>query len=136
MLSSVQRHVSILRAYRPRKHRLPMFSSLTSVTMRCTTPMCVMRRDFISLGQSMGKSATSPWETATRASSGQGKNQSIVGPEINPGNFLCFSFRVFKRALWRLRSVGFFFRSVHRPAMIGFSSGVNGRDAKPTLCST
>lgn len=71
----------------------PMSSSLTSVTMRCTTPMCVIRRDLTSAGQSMGNSATSPWETATSASSGQGKNQSIVGPEINPGNFLyCVGF--------------------------------------------
>ena len=42
----------------------------------------------MSAGQSMGKSATRPCDTATRASSGQGKNQSIVGPEISPGNFL------------------------------------------------
>lgn len=36
----------------------------------------------------MGNSATRPCETETRASSGQGKNQSMVGPEISPGNFL------------------------------------------------
>lgn len=63
-------------------------SAPTSVTMRCTTPMCVMRSDLTSGGQSMGNSATRPWETATKASSGHGKNQSIVGPEIKPGNFL------------------------------------------------
>lgn len=65
-----------------------VFTTLTSVTMRCTTPMCVIKSDLTSPGQSIGNSATSPWETATSASSGQGKNQSIVGPEINPGNFL------------------------------------------------
>lgn len=94
-----------------------MFSSPTSVTMRWTTPMCVMRRDLTSPGQSMGNSATSPWETATSASSGQGKNQSIVGPETNPGNFLGW----FSRSKGTVRNFDFFRSITIAPCVVDFS---------------
>lgn len=49
--------------------------------------MVVTTEDFTAAEQTMGNSNKKLLDTATRASLGQGVNQSIVQPEVNPGNF-------------------------------------------------
>ena len=61
------------------------YSSQTSVTILWTMPMCVMRLTLTSGVHFMSKLAMKPLDTETSASSGHGRNQSIVGPEMRPG---------------------------------------------------
>mmetsp|Transcript_22837 Transcript_22837/g.33353 ORF Transcript_22837/g.33353 Transcript_22837/m.33353 type:complete len:204 (-) Transcript_22837:2842-3453(-) len=74
-----------------RRRIFTKYSSQTSVTILCTIPMCVIRPCFTSGVHSTWKLAIKACDNSTRASAGQGKNQSIVGQEIMPGNFLALT---------------------------------------------
>lgn len=83
------------------------YSAQTSVTILWTTPMCVTRDDLTSSEQSRGKSLMNPWLTLTRASSGQARNQSIVGLLTRPGNLRARTGNLgfigdMQRMMWRL----------------------------------
>mmetsp|Transcript_24177 Transcript_24177/g.45869 ORF Transcript_24177/g.45869 Transcript_24177/m.45869 type:complete len:383 (+) Transcript_24177:22-1170(+) len=72
--------------YARRRYR-SKYSVHAVVTLLCTSPMCSCRPSLASSEHAMGKSPMNLDDTAVRAWSGHGRNQSMVHPLIKPGNW-------------------------------------------------